>query len=285
MSRVIGLILVIGLAFGCACTSQPTTPSTASVTPTAAPAAPLPEAAPLIEKLARQDGCKDSNAEVRLAVEDEAGKREQLTLQLQRKYSSERVATLLTVTAPREESDKALLAFERPDQATETFSYLAGLKKLARLTSSSMLSFRGVKVAVQEMLGLELSQYTPKPAERVSGGDEPLFKIELAEKFDRNLAFPRIISFFRERDQSPARFELYNLRGELAKTVKIEEVKRIQNYQTITRVAIEDHKQKRKVVIETVKIKYDQALSDAAFTEKHLMQLVSSASRKLIEEP
>ncbi len=294
MSRVIGIILIKALAFGCliialafggACASKPTTPAPASVTPAALPAAPLPAAAPLIEKLARQDGCQDSTAEVRLAVEDEQGKREQLTLQLQRQYSPERVATLLTVTAPREDSDKALLAFERPERATETFSYLAGLKKLARLTSSSMLSFRGVKVAVQEMLGLELSQYTPKPAERVSGGDEALFKIELAEKFDRNLAFPRIVGFFRERDQSPVRFELYDLRGELAKTVKIEEIKRLQNYQTITRVAIEDHKQKRKVEIETLKIKYDQSLPETIFTEKHLMQLVSSASRKLIEEP
>lgn len=284
MSRVIGIIIIIGFALSCACTSKSETAST-NATPAAPPAAPLPESAPLIEKLARQDGCKDSTAEVRLSVEDDAGKREQLTLQLQRKYSPEQVATLLTVTAPREDSDKALLAFERPGHATETFSYLAGLKKLAHLTSSSMLNFRGVKVAVQEMLGLELSQYTPKPAERVSGGDEALFKIELVQKYDRNLAFPRIVSFFRERDQTPVRFELYDLRDELSKTVKIEEIKRIQNYQTITRVAIEDLKQKRKVELETIKIKYDQALPDAIFNEKHLMQLVSSASRKLIEEP
>jgi hypothetical protein len=284
MPRGIGIILIFALVFYSACTSKPHPPAPAALGSTATPLAALPEAAPLIERLAKQDGCQDSTAEMRLSVEDADGQREQLAFQLQRKYTAERVATLMTVTAPREESDKALLAFERPDQATETLSYLAGLKKLARLTSSSMLSFRGVKVAVQELLGLELSQYTPKPAERVSGGEEPLFKIELTEKFDRHLAFTRIIGFFRERDQSPARFELYNSRGELAKTVRVEEIARIQNYQTMTRATIEDHKQNRKLKLETVKIKYDQALPDTLFNENHLMQIVNVASHKLIED-
>jgi hypothetical protein len=279
------MVLILVLTFSCACASKPPTSAPASLTsPAVAPAAPLPEVGPLIERLARQDGCKDSTAEMRLTVTDENGRQEQLTFQTQRKYSSERVATLLTVTAPREETDKVLLAFERPEQVTETFSYLAGLKKLARLNSGSMLSFGGVRVAVQEMLGLELSQYTPKPAERVSGADEPLFKSELVDKLDRGLAFPRIIGFFRERDQTPVRFELYNSRGELAKTVKVEEIKRDKNYQTIGRAVIEDHKQNRKLKLETLKIKYDQSLPDAIFTESHLMKLVSEASRKLIEE-
>ena len=284
MSRGPVLTLALLLALGCcgACTSKSSAPT--SVASIAAPAPPLPESAPLIERLAKQNGCKDAIAEVKLWVEEGNGQQGQVTFQIQRKYAAERVATLLTVVAPREESDKALLSFEYSDKATETKSYLAGLKKLAQLNSSSMLNLHGLKIAVQEMLGLELSQYTPKPAERVSGGDEPLFKIELTEKFDRNLAFARILAFFRERDQQPVRFEVYNSRGELAKTVKVEEVKQIQGYQTITRVAIEDHKQNRKVKLETLKIKYDQSLSDTLFNEKHLIQIVTTASRDLVAD-
>jgi len=282
MSRCPVIILILTLTSLGACTSNSGGPAAVSPKPSP-PAAPLPDVDGFVKRLATQDGCRDSSAEMRLTVEGEAGRREQLDFKLQRKYAPEQISTLLTVTAPREESEKALLVFERPEQSTEAFSYLAGLKRLTRLKSDSFLSFRSARTTVQELLGLELTQYTHGPAERVSGGEEPLVKVEFTGKFDRGLAFPRIIGFFREADQSPARFELYNSRNELAKVVQIEEVKQIQGHQTVTRLVIEDRTQGRKLKLEVLGIKYDQSLPDAIFTEDHLVKLVSGASRKLVQ--
>jgi hypothetical protein len=272
--------IVLGLLGACTSRAPDTTPATA--TPVSTPAAPLPDTGLFIKRLATQDNCQDSAALMRLTIEN--GEREQLDFKLQRKYTPEQVSTLLTVTAPREESDKALLAVERPEQPTEAYSYLAGLARLARLSSDKMLDFRGTKVTVQELLGMELNQYTTKSVARVGEGGESQIKVELAEKPDRNLAFPRLVAFFRESDQRPIGFELYNARGELAKNVKIEEVKQIQGHQTITRVAIDDHKQNRKLKLETREIKYDQKLADQSFTEQNLIKLVSGASRRLIQK-
>src|SRR5205085_5528296 len=124
---------------------------------TAKSSAPLPDVAALLKRLTTQDGAKDFTAEMRLQVEEADGKRAALESQVQRKYSADQTATFLKVTAPREEADKALLMIEKPQQATEAYSYLAGLKKLARLNSSSTLNFRNSKVTVQELLGLELN--------------------------------------------------------------------------------------------------------------------------------
>jgi hypothetical protein len=283
MPRDPSLMLIFALVVWCACASQRTTPEPA--VPSATPAAPALNVGALVTQLATQDGCQDSTAEMRLSAQGEDGRRETLEFRLQRKYSPTQVSTLLTVLAPREESEKALLAIERPEQATEAFSYLAGLKRLARLSSSGQVSFRSSRVTVQELLGLELSQYQPKPAERVTEGEERLVKIEFAEKRDRSLAFPRIVGFFRESSEEPARFELYNARGEVVKTVRVEEIQRPQNYRTLTRLAISDHKQNQELRLEVLKIKYDQKLPDTLFGEDHLIKLVSEASRKLIAKP
>lgn len=216
-----------------------------------------------------------------MTAEAESGKRDQVEFKLQRKYTSDGARTFLTVLAPREETDKALLAIEQTAQPTEAFSYLPGLNKLAKVGSDRQFGFRGAKVTVQELLGLELGQYTHDAGERVTVADEPLIKVEFKAPPVRQLAFPRIVGFFRAQDQSPARFELYDDTNQLQKTVQIEEVKTIQDHQTITRVAIDDLPQKLKLRLETRRIEYDRNLPDSLFTEAHLKSFISGASRKL----
>jgi outer membrane lipoprotein-sorting protein len=234
----------------------------------------------MIKRMVTQDGCKDFTAEMRMTSEDESGKRDQVEFRIQRKYSENRAATFLTLLAPREEVGKALLAVEKADQPTQAFSYLAGLRKLTRVNSNRQLGFRGAKVTVQEMLGMELNQYTHSAGERVNSDGEPFIKVEFKAKEFLNLAFPRIIGYFREKDRSPAKFELYDSRDELQKSVKIEEVKPIQNRQTITRLAIDDLQQKLKVKVETRRIEYDRGIPESVFTENHLKNFVSNAVRK-----
>ncbi len=272
--------LIIGCLLLNACASSGSQIETASTTPAASAPQPLPDAGAMIKRMITQDGCKDFTAEMRMTSEDESGKRDQVEFRIQRKYSENRTATFLTMLSPREETGKALLAIEQADQPTEAFSYLAGLRKLTKVNSDRQLGFRGAKVTVQEMLGMELNQYTHSAGERVNSDGESLVKVEFKEKEFLNLAFPRIIGFFREKDQSPAEFELYDLRNELQKSVKIEEVKPIQNRQTITRLAIDDLLQKLKVRVETRRIEYDRGIPDRVFTENHLKNFVSNAVRK-----
>ncbi|HZS09705.1 MAG TPA: outer membrane lipoprotein-sorting protein [Blastocatellia bacterium] len=286
MSRYFCVLLLFAVALCGACAGHDAgSPVTNATTPTPAPpaAAPLPDPASLVKRLATQDGCKDMTAEMRLTGEAEDGKPVKIEFRVQRKYAPDRTATLLIVTAPREETDKALLAIERPGRPTEALSYLAGLKKIARFTSSATRDLRGAKIYIQELLGMELDQYTPAPPERVAEGGETLIKVSLAEKTDAGMAFPRIELFFRENDQRPARFELYDAQQKLARVVKVEEVKQVQNYQTVTKVEIEDKVNNRRVRLEALRVRYDQSLPDALFTEASLMKIISEASHRLIQ--
>jgi hypothetical protein len=131
---------------------------------------------------------------------------------------------------------------------------------------------------------MELGQYDHSAGERVNTEGESLIKIEFKEKPWRNMAYPRIVGFFREKDQAPARFELYDHRDELLKRVRVEEIKPVQSRQTITRLAIEDMQQKLKVKVETRKIEYDRGLPDSLFTEDRLKSVISSAVQRLDQQ-
>lgn len=272
-----GLLLLS--AFLCACQTSPeVTSDPAGGVKT--PASPLPDAGKMVRRMITQDGCKDFVAEMRMTSEFADGKSSQVEVRLQRKYTANSVSTFLTVLSPKEDSDKAILAIEDSEKPTEAFSYLAGLKKLAKLNSSRPLGFRGAKVTIQELLGMELGHYSHDVGERVSENGESFIKVVFQAKPDLNLVFPRIVGYFREKEEAPARFELFGENGELSKKLVIEEVKLIQNRQTVTQVTIEDVSQKLKLKMETRKIEYDKGLSDKIFTEDHLKTFITEASNK-----
>lgn len=136
---------------------------------------------------------------------------------------------------------------------------------------------------MQELLGLELSQYAPAQIERVTEGGENLIKVTLQEKPDREMAYPHIEAYFRESSQQPVRFDLFDQQKKLVRVIRVLEVKPVQNYQTLMRIEIEDKSSGHRVRLETVRVKYDQKLPDSIFTEANLTKLISAASRRLIQ--
>ncbi|MFN0085171.1 MAG: outer membrane lipoprotein-sorting protein [Blastocatellia bacterium] len=281
MKRVVPLVLVCLLLSACGRRSDSPDAKKEGAAPEAG--SPLPDIGQMVGRVVTQDGCRDFTAEMRMITEDATGKREQIEFKIQRKYEAKQAMTFLAVLAPREESDKAILAIEKDGQATEAFSYLAGLKRLAKMSSERQLGFRGAKVTVQELLGMELGQYSHSAGERVADGSNHLIKVEFKAKADRRLAFPRIVGYFNEAGGAPARFELYDARDELQKRVAVQEVKTVQKRQTITRLAIDDLLQKLKLQLEMRRIEYDRGISDAIFTENYLKSFITSAGKRLIK--
>jgi len=281
MKRNYRLVLLFVCILIAACDGDSSKPPAPAASPEAPK--PLPDAGAMVRRMTTQDGCKDFTADMRMTAENAEGKRDQVEFRLQRKYSADGASTFLAVLAPKEESNKAILAVEREGKPTEAFSYLPGLRKITKLDSSRQLNFRGARVTIQELLGMELGQYSHTEGEREAAEGGPLIKVEFKPKDDLGLAFPRIVGYFRESDQAPARFDLFGDNSELSKKVTIEEVKTIQNHLTVTRVAIEDLAQKLKLKLETRKIEYDRGLPDRIFTEDYLKTFISGASQRLDE--
>lgn len=273
---IISVCLIAPLC-GCKGNAQPEDPPAARVEAEK----PLPDVGAMIDRMVTFDGCRDFTAEMRMTAVDESGKKDQIDFRVQRKYGEDRTKTFISVLAPLEESDKALLAIESSKSGTEAFSYLSGLKKLTRLNSGRQLGFRGARVTVQELLGMELNQYTHDKGERVVESGKSLIRVSFQEIPDRGLAFPRITGYFNEDDRTPVRFDLYDQQEKLVKAVNIETVKTISNRQTVTDVAIDDLQQKLKLRLVTRDVSYDQGIPDSVFTESHLINFINNASRMI----
>ena len=218
------LALLFAVLNGCDSDSGKTPGNNSAATPSSpAPsnAFPKADAEKLIQRLATQDGCKDSTADMRLSFTDAEGKPQQMDFRLQRKYEGGKVSTLMTVLSPAEESEKTLLAFEEEGKPTRAISYLAGLKKVAQLKSDNPLNFRGSKSTVQEMLGMEFGKYEIANTTVANGN----ITFELKEKDGAKLNFPRLEATFAETDKTPIKFELYDARNEKIKTIQAAEVK------------------------------------------------------------
>ncbi|MFN7928145.1 MAG: outer membrane lipoprotein-sorting protein [Blastocatellia bacterium] len=282
MPNFVRLLLVFAALVLTAChSSEPSSTVTPTTTPATA-AVPAEDADKLLHQLATQDGCQDSTADLRLSFTDAGGKAQQMDFRLQRKYEGAKVSTMLTVQAPQEEREKALLAFEETGKATDVISYLAGLKKVAHLKSDNPLNFRGARNTVQEMLGMELGKYDIVSRRFVSapGNDAPWIA-ELKAKSGMNLSYPKIEVVF--ASSQPQRFVLFDTRGEKARTIDVAEIKAVQNHQTLVRLDIEDHKQQQKLQLQTRSIKYDTNLPASLFTEANLIKIVSAASQQAIQ--
>lgn len=247
----------------------------------AASATPPPSVDEALDRLITYSGAKDFSAEMKLKKMVPGAKPEELDLRLQRKFSEGGARSFLQVLAPAEETDKALLAIEKPDQPTEAFSYLAGLKKVAKLSSSRQIGFRGSKIAVQDMLGLELGKYIPGPPERVTDANYTRIRVILKEKPDLGLAYPRIEIFFTDPSMTPARIDLFDAAGEAQKRIIIMKVGLSQGKQVLSQAAVEDLQQKLVTLMEVTKVEFDRNLDDSLFTEDRLKSTVTSASRKI----
>jgi outer membrane lipoprotein-sorting protein len=275
--QILATILIIAVSSAC---NHRTTGESRPATATT-PEKPLPDITNMVNRMIRQDGCKNFIAEMRLTIEGQQGRNNQVVFMILRKYSDEGAKTFLNILAPVNETDKAFLAIEEAGRPTQALSYLPGFKKLTRLNSAKQLGIGGAKVTVQELLGMELNQYSHNTANRVDENNEQMIKVEFREKPALGLAYPQIIGFFHEEDQQPARFELYDARDELQKRVTIEKIKPVDGHQTITELEINDLAQQRTLKLETRKIEFNRDLPDSIFTENYLKSFVDDASRRL----
>lgn len=279
MSRFVVIPALFAVFCLSACGGSGSTPAT-SPTPTPI-AASLPSAESLIARIATQDGASDSTSEMQFVIES-GSNREQIVFRQRRLYSPDTVSTLMEVTSPPEDTDKVLLAFQRKGAPTEAVSYLAGLKKVARLSSENTLTLRDSKLSIQELLWLELGQYSAGPGEAVVEQGETLAKYSLTAPAERKLAFPQITAWFRTNDRTPVRFECFDDAQKLQRTIRVDEVKEIDSRLTMTRVTIEHHAQEKKMLLTIRSIKFNTGLSPKLFTESSLIATVKGASRQTL---
>lgn len=276
------LVLCLLLCTGMACRQDAHSEAVPELN-TAGGAAAGPDQAAVdkaIQRLISYDGCRDLTAQMRLTGTDASGRKDRIELRIERQFEGTVQRSFLSVLAPAEEIDKALLAIQTAGEPTTAFSYLPGLKKLAKLSSSRTVGFRGARVTVQELLGLELGQYNHEILGGAEENGRRVVKVVFTEKPDLGMAFPKIVAALDPETLVPVSFELQGTGGEVQKRILVEKTAEIESKLTLTRLVIEDLSQQLQLALEMDQVDYDRGLKTESFTEERLKRSVSAAAAK-----
>lgn len=235
----------------------------------------------IIQRFQQQFSHRPFSAQIKISFLGDEGRPEEILVRVLRRPSADQTRTFMHIVSPVSESKQAMLVIERPGQKTEVISYLAGLRRIVRLSTGRRLSYKGASVSVQELIGGELYNYDHTlTGVRVIDG-VPTYVVESHLKADRESDYPRMVGFYRQDTFMPMTVELYNVRGERERIARFTEIATVEGQPTIRRVEIESVPDGRHFTLETVELTYEE-LPEALFTEAHLIEVITRAAQEIL---
>jgi len=235
----------------------------------------------IIERFQQQFTRRPFSARIKISFLGDEGTPEEIFGRVRRRPSAIESRTFMQIVSPRSESKQAMLVIERPGQKTEVISYLPGLRRIVKLSTGRRLSYKGVSVSVQELIGGELYNYehTLIGVRTING--LPAYVVESHLKADRESDYPRMVGYYRQDTFAPVTVELYNAQGERERIARFTDIATVEGQPTIRRVEIESVPDGRHFTLETVELTYEE-LPDALFTEAHLSEVVTRAAQEIL---
>ena len=235
----------------------------------------------IIERFRQQFSRRPFSARIKISFLGDEGTPEEMLVRVLRRPSADQTRTFMQIISPVSESKQAMLVIERPGQKTEVISYLPGLRRIVKLSTGRRLSYKGVSVSVQELIGGELYNYehTLIGVRTING--LPTYVVESHLKADRESDYPRMVGYYRQDTFVPVTVELYNAQGERERIARFTDIATVEGQPMIRRVEIESVPDGRHFALETVELTYEE-LPDALFTEAHLSEVVTRAAQEIL---
>lgn len=235
----------------------------------------------IVERFRQQVSRRPFSAQIRMSFLDDEGTPEEILVRVLRRPMGDETRTFMQIISPVSESKQAMLVIERPEQKTDVISYLPGLRRIVTLSTRRRLSYKGVSVSVQELIGGELYNYDHTLIGVRTIDHVPTYVVESHLKADRESDYPRMVGFYRQDTFLPVRVELYNAQGERERIARFTEIATVEGQPTIRRVEIESVPDGRLLTLDTVELTY-QELPDTLFTEAHLIEVVTRAAEEIV---
>lgn len=235
----------------------------------------------VIQRFRQQFSRRPFSARIKISFPGDEAAPEEILVRVLHRPSADETRTFMQIVSPVSESKQAVLVIERPGQKTDVISYLPGLRRIVRLSTGRRLSYKGVSVSVQELIGGELYNYdhTLTGVQVIDG--VPTYVVESHLKADRESDYPRMVGFYRQDTFLPMMVELYNVRGERERIARFTEITTVEGQPTIRRVEVESVPDGRHFTLETLEVTYEE-LPEALFTEAHLIEVVTRAAQEIL---
>jgi Outer membrane lipoprotein-sorting protein len=227
-----------------------------------------------------RDTGRDSRVEMRMRLVDRQGRARErsmtfLTLQ---GTGGKGDRTLVRFGYPNDIKGTALLVWEHPESDDERFLYLPALGRVRRIAGAEKQeSFVGSDLSYEDVGGRDIADYTYAFADpnatwtAPDGGTHAVWALESRAR-DSAADFPRSVSLVLKDRFVVVHSELFNRRGERAKTFDVKRLERVDGIWTVMELAVVNEREKTRTELTTTSIRYNAGLTEEDFSRRVLEQ-------------
>ncbi len=206
---------------------------------------------------------KDKDAKIKLTIIDKKGRKEEREMIMLQKGSNKRLVKFLS---PAEHKGIGFLSL--PNEVM--YLYLPAFGKTRRIASHvKNTKFAGTDFSYEDM---EAKRYSEGWVPEILKTEDNQYVLLLKPKSETKTQYSKMIMWVKIENFYPSKVELYDKGDRLYKVITMGKIEKIGNYWIAKELQMEDLKEGRKSIMETVEIKLDSNLSDKIFTERYLMR-------------
>jgi hypothetical protein len=187
---------------------------------------------------------------------------------------------LVRFSYPNDIAGTGFLVWERPGGDDDRFLYLPALARVRRITGAERQeSFVGSDFTYEDIGGraLEDYAYTLVPEDGnwngswadASGARHPAWRLESKAK-DRDATYPKVITTIRKDNFVVVAAEVFNRRGERAKTYQVTKLASVQGIWTVMASTMANEVGRTRTELVVTEARYNTGLAERDFSRREL---------------
>ncbi len=231
-------------------------------------------AAEIVEKYRATDNSRNSTIKSRARITEADGSTHDVQMTVYRKRDADKSLTILVQLETADERDRSGLISINPQGDIEGVRYVQSNNSF--LTSKDVAAEDGLfKMTLQELADGQPEKYDFKLLGKETVGAMPAYRLEGKLKAGAESKFPRIATLVSQENFTLLGVDFYDTQDQLARRITMDKIEKVDGYWTRVRWTVDNQASKKKIVFETLNVKYDQNLSDALFSKDNLKKIAS----------
>jgi hypothetical protein len=234
----------------------------------------------------QRDTGRDSRLTMQMRLFDRQGRARERTLGVSalrgKGGAGDRV--LVRFTYPNDIAGTGFLVWERPGGDDDRFLYLPALARVRRITGAERQeSFVGSDFTYEDIGGRALEDYTYTLVPESSGGNSsgngswadasgarhPAWRLESRAR-DADALYPKVISTIRKDNFVVVAAEVFNRRGERAKSYHVTRLSQVQGIWTVMASTMVNEIDRTRTELAVTEARYDTGLAERDFSRREL---------------
>ena len=232
----------------------------------------------IAQQVGRRDTGRDSRLTMQMRLFDRQGRARERTLSVNglRGTGPAGDRVLVRFSYPNDIAGTGFLVWERPGGDDDRFLYLPALARVRRITGAERQeSFVGSDFTYEDIGGRALEDYAYTLVEAdgawadAAGTRHPAWRLESKAR-DADATYPKVVSTIRKDNFVVVAAEVFNRRGERAKTYRVTKLAQVQGIWTVMASTMANEVDRTRTELTVTDARYNTGLAERDFSRREL---------------